>query len=131
MDSAPSDSLKYLLANPNVTSQIDDDGVEISVNGTVGGFSSVIITKQNMTVRFHDQNGTVLYTSYAFPRDTSRDNNDALSDGYIALIVLCSLVLVLAVLMGVYYVILHRAGKGTKMAHFVDNSAARAPLMGN
>ena len=131
MDGAPAGSLKYLLANPNATSQIDDDGVEIGVNGTVGGFSSVILTKQNMTVRFHDQNGTVLYTSYAYPRDTSRKDSDALSDGYIALIVLCSLVLVFVVLMGVYYVILHRAGKGTKLAQFVDNNAARAPLMGN
>lgn len=131
MDTAPVDSLKYLLANPNITSQIDDDGVEVGVNGTVGGFTSVILSKQNMTVRFHDQHGAVLYTSYAYPRDHHHDHTDTLSEGYIALIVLCSLVLVFSVLLGVYYVILYRANKGTKMAHFVDNNAAQAPLMGN
>ena len=96
-----------MLSNENETSIIDDDGIEIGVNGTVGGFSRVIITKQNMTVRFHDQNGTILYTSSVPPRnlDNSHNNDDEnkLDPEYVIIISVSVVSFVLIVLAALYF----------------------------
>ena len=69
-DDIPTDGLQYVMANFGSES-IDDDGIEVGINGTIGGFSSVIATSDSMTVLFHNQNGTVLYTSSVPARDVS------------------------------------------------------------
>ena len=74
----PAGALLYLKANNNETHTIDDDGVEVGVEGTLGGFSSVYITKENMTVTFYDQNGTVLYSSFALPRTVGNPKDEDL-----------------------------------------------------
>lgn len=61
MESVPLDSLQYLLANRDLGSEIDDNGVEIGVDGTVGSFSAVLATSEEMRVQFINQNGTLLY----------------------------------------------------------------------
>lgn len=93
-----------MLSNENSTSTIDDDGIEIGVNGTVGGFSSVVITKHNMTVRFHDQNGTVLYTSSVPPRKLDdSDGDDSLDPEYVIIITVSVVSFVLIVLTALYF----------------------------
>eukprot|EP01038_Epipyxis_sp_PR26KG_P004507 gene4507-6369_t len=72
MNEAPGNSLKYLISNDDFTVNIDDDHVEEGINGTVGGFSSIIITKQQMVVNFINQNQTVLYSSTVYPRTITR-----------------------------------------------------------
>jgi hypothetical protein len=69
MDGIPSGTLRYLLSNEDSSSQYYDDTSEVGVNGTVSGFTSIYITKEEMTVRFHNQDGAVLYTSSVPPRD--------------------------------------------------------------
>ena len=36
MDEVPAGSLRYLLGNPDLQRNIDDNGIEEGVNGTVG-----------------------------------------------------------------------------------------------
>lgn len=63
MDTLPTqESLLYLMGNTG-HDDIDDDGIEEGINGTIGGFSGVVATKSAMTVTFYNQNGTVLYES--------------------------------------------------------------------
>jgi hypothetical protein len=69
IDGIPSGTLRYLLSNEDSSSQYYDDTSEVGVNGTVSGFTSIYITKAEMTVRFHNQDGAVLYTSTVPPRD--------------------------------------------------------------
>jgi hypothetical protein len=97
--------MRYLLSNENATSSIDDDGFEIGINGTVGGFSSVYITKQNMTVRFHDQNGTVLYSSWVPPRNLGTDGGEdkKLDPEYVIIISVCAVGLAVVVATLVYF----------------------------
>ena len=99
--------MRYLLSNENATSDIDDDGYEIGVNGTVGGFSSVYITKQNMTVRFHDQNGTVMYTSSVPPRnlDNTGGTSKKLDPEYVIIISVSAVAFALLVLLALYYAV--------------------------
>lgn len=119
-DTIPPGALRYLLSNENATSEIDDDGFEVGVNGTVGGFSSIYITKNNMTVRFHDQNGTVLYTSWVPPRHLhhSDGDSDKLDPAYVIIIgISCAAGAVVLGLI-VYYACLKRRiiTRGTSMA---------------
>jgi hypothetical protein len=121
--SIPPGALRYLLSNENATSQIDDDGFEIGVNGTVGGFSSIYITKENMTVRYHDQNGTVLYSSWVPPRDLTSggdDGKDGLDPEYVIIISVSVVAGTIIIGLAVYYLFvkkrLRRMSRGSSMA---------------
>lgn len=109
-DGIPPGGLRYLLSNENATSQIDDDGFEIGVNGTVGGFTSIYISKQNMTVRFHDQNGTVLYSSWVPPRDLGNDGGGSkkLDPEYVIIIVVSAVAVAIAIALAVYFLYLKK-----------------------
>jgi len=67
----PSGSLLWVFGAPP-GSQIDDDGVEQGINGTVGSFTSIVATSSALQVTFYNQNGKVLYASPAvLPRGDS------------------------------------------------------------
>lgn len=109
MDTAPPGALRYLLSNENMTSQIDDDGIEVGVNGTVGGFTSIYITKQNMTVKYHNQNGTLLYSSYVLPRYLGGDDTDnSLPVMDVVFICVGGAVLSIVFVLGLYYFVYKR-----------------------
>jgi hypothetical protein len=59
--------LKYLIAD-TTSVKIDDDGYEVGVNGTIGGFSTIIVTAESMTVTYYNQKSEVLYVSSVTPR---------------------------------------------------------------
>lgn len=60
----PKESLKYLMGNTDLSVSIDDNyKEEVGIDGTTGGFTGVIATKNAMTVVFYNQDGTVLYSS--------------------------------------------------------------------
>lgn len=127
----PPGSLQYLLANTNLTYAIDDDGVEEGVNGTVGGFSSIYITKQNMTVKYHNQNGTVLYSSFVLPRKLGGSyKDDKLPMMYILIICGGGAMLGIVFAAGVYiFVCKARKSAGAGMiAVSTDDTVEKNPM---
>ena len=75
MADVPGEALLYLIADTG-PKKIDDDGIEEGVDGTIGGFSTVIATSTSMTVTYYNQNGTVLYTSSVPPRAEATAQDD-------------------------------------------------------
>jgi len=49
-DGVPDGSLRYLMANTDLDNSIDDDGYEVGVNGTIGGFTGVKVSTHSMAV---------------------------------------------------------------------------------
>lgn len=71
VDELPDNSLLFLMADMTTTYAIDDDSTEIGVNGTIGGFNSVVAKSMNMAVTYYNQNGTELYAYQVNPRSRS------------------------------------------------------------
>lgn len=62
-------NVKYILGNPDYSVEIDDDGFEKGINGTIGGFSSVVASSSSLTVTYYNQNGQILFVApKVFPR---------------------------------------------------------------
>lgn len=71
-------SLRFLISDIE-SGKIDDDGYEVGVDGTVGGFSTIIASKAEMKVVFYNQDAKVLYTTSVPSRYGVNSNNDAAS----------------------------------------------------
>lgn len=98
----PEDSLKYFIANTNAAINIDDDNIEVGVNGTVGGFTTIIIDKNVMNITFYNQDGKILYQAEPIlPRLYNSNNSNNSNDKVIShqtLIIIISVVVVIFVL---------------------------------
>jgi hypothetical protein len=69
--------LKFLFANQDLSKEIDDDHVEVGVNGTVGGYCGIVASKDSMTVSFYSQDSSVLYSSSVKPRSSAATDDTA------------------------------------------------------
>jgi hypothetical protein len=80
MDGVEESTLKYYIANDNLTVEIDDHHELMEgVDGTRGGFSRVIITPEAMNVTFFNQDADTLYEYSIPPRLVGQTPADASS----------------------------------------------------